>query len=177
MTVKSADPLDFMTLADGVVTWVSEAQAAAASRASGRGKPKRIPYGEPCGNGYPVHGRGRLVKCGSRFYLTGDIYSALTSGYIWPWETGATGWMPNRERIRPDIITGTLELRGERLFWKRDVLDGRYKAGSPVTGLTIWRGREERVIQCAGVKFLYSDMVAYLRDGQFPFDNQSDGWD
>ena len=177
MTIKLADPLDYMTLVDGVVTWVSEAQAASVSRAVGRIKPKRIPYGEPCGNGYPVHGRGRLVKCGSRFYLTGDIYAALTSGYIWPWETSATGWLDNRERIRPERIHAAIRLDNSHLVWARDVLDGLYRAGSPVIGVEVWRGRPERVIQCDGVKFLYADVVAYLRDGRFPFDNQSDGWD
>lgn len=177
MAKRIVDPLEYMAVLNGVVTWITEEQAAALPRAARFSKPKRVPYGQPCGNGEPVHGRGRLVKCGWRFYLTGDIAAAIQDGYIWPWETGATGWMDNRERIRPDRIRGAIELRNDVLVWSRDIRDGLYKAGSPVTGLTIWRGRDERVIQCDRVKFLYSDMVAYLRDGAFPFDNQSDGWD
>ena len=177
MAERIVDPLDYVELLNGVVTWVSEDKAVALPRAARFSKPKRIPYGQPAGHGEPVHGRGRLVKCGWRCYLTGDIAAAIRDGYIWPWETGATGWMDNRERIRPDRIRGALELHGDRIVWARDIRDGLYRAGAPVTGLTIWRGRDERVIQCDRVKFLYSDMVAYLRDGVFPFDNQSDGWD
>jgi hypothetical protein len=176
MAERIVDPLDYMTLVDGIVTWVSEAQAAALPRASRFSKPKRVPFGEPAGHGPGVHGRGRMVKCGWRFYLTGDIAAAIRDGYAWPWDTDSTGWADNRERIRPDRIHAAIRLDGSRLVWARDVRDGTYKAGSPITGAPVWRGREERVVQCDGVKFLYADMVTYLRDGKFPFDS-GDGWD
>ena len=169
------DWLDYFCLCDGVVTWAdAEAIAAARSRA-GRTKLRRFPFGRIAGC-RPVHGRGMYVKCGAGGLLTGDIAAALRDGYAWPWDTDSTGWADNRERIRPDRIHAAIRLDGSRLVWARDVREGLYKAGSPVTGAPVWRGREDRVVQCDGVSFLYADAVAYLRDGKFPFD-AGDGWD
>lgn len=115
-----------------------------------------------------VHGRGSIVNCSGRRFLTVDIRDAIAAGYEWPWDLNVFSFDPDSFVAEADrIVSSTWALDGATLLWKEDVHDD-LKAGDPVAGALL-SGPRGRYVTTKGNAYMMLDVVHYLHEGHWPW--------
>lgn len=164
--------LDFFTIDDDVVKWVSVPPARSKSFRN-----RRAPWGSAAG-GRTVYGRGKLVTFAHAALLTTDIKYALEHGGDWPWQTAAG---PQHDGNSHDIaiwralIHNRFKLDDEgNIIWRMNrgytaTGEPQYKEGDLVTGYQL-SGFRGRMVTTGGMGFLSCDVVNVLKNNTFLFE-------
>lgn len=162
------DLIRWFTLQGTKVHWIDRETAITRGfRGNSLRKLKPENSGRPAGS-RQVHGRGMIVHCSSRRFLTVDIRDAINSGFEWPWDIGAFSHDPDSLVAGADaLVSSTWLLDGASLFWKENVHDD-LKAGDPVAGALL-SGPRGRFVSTKGVSFLMQDVIHYLHEGKWPW--------
>lgn len=162
--------LNWFVVTAGVVCWATRDVAAL------RGfKGKQLLKLKPSNAGKPagartVHGRGYVVHCTGRRFLTVDIADAIAAGYEWPWDLSRhishdpTSFVPAAD----EIVASTWELNDDgEVVWRED-RHADVLAGSVASGALL-SGPRGRFISTRGQAFLALDVIHYLHEGRWPW--------
>ena len=165
---NGSDLIDWFTLRDGVVCWITRSEAVARGfRGTSLRKLKPGLEGRPSG-ARTVHGRGSIVHCSGRRLLSVDILDALEHGMIWPWERGEPLRFDPASLLREgDKAAELWKLEGGALVWAVERHPSR-PVGTAVQGAELSQPRG-RFISSGGNAWLMDDVVHVLTHGAWPW--------
>lgn len=161
----------FLTVNNGSLHWVSEAERDAAPwpvLEMKRCKRKVLPFGKPVGS-RRVHGHGSLFTLSGHYLLTCDALAAIADGGRWPWELSDT--VPHvpggDDSAALAAIHKTWKLEGGAIVWAVTVGDGN-EAGMVARGMEL-SGPRGSMLTRSGVGYLASDVKHALVNNYFPW--------